>query len=75
MGIWGASQAIAAGFGGLLGTGLLDIIRSLEVTTETAFSSVFLIEALLFMIAAIISLRIRKKKIEETSFTTLKMVE
>jgi len=57
MGLWGAAQAIAAGFGGLAGAALVDLAR--RITTDTqAFGSVFLIEAGLFIAAAIMAARI-----------------
>jgi BCD family chlorophyll transporter-like MFS transporter len=59
MGIWGAAQAIAAGFGGLVGAGAVDVMRELT-TTESAFGTVFLVEAALFAISALVALRIMK---------------
>jgi len=57
MGLWGASQAIAAGFGGLTGAALVDVLRG-SLTTEQAFGGVFLIEATLFFAAALLAARI-----------------
>ena len=57
MGLWGAAQAIAAGFGGLAGAGLTDIFRSF-MPDHHAFGTVFLIEAMLFVVAAIMALKI-----------------
>ena len=57
MGLWGAAQAIAAGFGGLMGAAAVDLMRRLGNTDVTAFGSVFLAEALLFLFAAWIALR------------------
>lgn len=57
MGLWGAAQAIAAGFGGLAGAGLADILR-LGLPDADAFGAVFLIEAALFAAAALMALRI-----------------
>ncbi|MCC1492416.1 BCD family MFS transporter [Cognatishimia sp. F0-27] len=57
MGLWGAAQAIAAGFGGLMGAGLADLMR--QVTSDApAFGTVFLIEAALFLSAALMAARI-----------------
>ena len=61
MGLWGAAQAIAAGFGGLTGAALVDIMRGLQ-TDATAFCVVFIIEALLFMAAAVMAMRIMQHK-------------
>jgi len=57
MGLWGAAQAIAAGFGGLLGTVLADILRWI-LPDVAAFGAVFLFEAGLFLVAALMALRI-----------------
>jgi MFS transporter, BCD family, chlorophyll transporter len=57
MGLWGAAQAIAAGFGGLLGAAAVDGMRTF-VSDPTAFGTVFLAEALLFVAAAAMALRI-----------------
>jgi len=52
MGLWGAAQAIAFGFGGLLGTGASDLARLLFVAPGPAYGSVFALEAVMFLIAA-----------------------
>ncbi|TPG15884.1 MFS transporter [Sphingomonas koreensis] len=57
MGVWGASQAIAFGLGGLIGAVGVDAGRALTGTTATAFMAVFGAEAVLFIAAAIFSLR------------------
>jgi BCD family chlorophyll transporter-like MFS transporter len=57
MGLWGASQAIAAGFGGLAGAGFVDLLRFV-LPDASAFGAVFLIEAGLFIAAAVMALRI-----------------
>jgi len=58
MGLWGAAQAIAAGFGGLFGAGMADILRRALGSDASAFGTVFLLEAALFVAAAILALRI-----------------
>ena len=57
MGLWGAAQALAAGFGGLLGAATVDVFR-LWMPASTAFGAVFLAEAFLFLIAALIAARV-----------------
>ena len=52
MGVWGASQAIAFGLGGLLGAGGRDIALQLTGDNGQAFQIIFSIEAALFVIAA-----------------------
>lgn len=61
MGLWGAAQAIAAGFGGLVGAGLVDLLR-LSMTDAQAFGSVFLFEALIFIAAAAMAAKIMDRK-------------
>ncbi len=58
MGLWGAAQAIAAGFGGLFGAGAVDATRLFINSDGTAYGVVFLSEALLFLIAAAVALRV-----------------
>ena len=57
MGLWGASQAIAAGFGGLTGAALADLMRGV-LPVESAFGAVFTLEAALFLAAAAMAARI-----------------
>ncbi len=58
MGLWGAAQAIAAGFGGLFGAGAVDATRLVINSDGSAYGIVFLFEALLFLIAAAVALRV-----------------
>ncbi|SDE20170.1 MFS transporter, BCD family, chlorophyll transporter [Limimaricola pyoseonensis] len=57
MGLWGAAQAIAAGIGGLAGAGLADLLRGLMGSDAAGFGAVFLIEAMLFVLAAALAVR------------------
>ncbi len=57
MGLWGAAQALAAGFGGLLGAAAADGLR-LITDTSSAFGVVFAFEATLFCLAAVIAARV-----------------
>ncbi|WP_103333139.1 BCD family MFS transporter [Pseudotabrizicola formosa] len=57
MGLWGAAQAVAAGFGGLLGAASVDLLR-LWLPAPSAFGLVFVGEAILFVVAAAIALRV-----------------
>ncbi|MEM7043865.1 MAG: BCD family MFS transporter [Pseudomonadota bacterium] len=52
MGLWGAAQAIAFGLGGFLGTVAIDITRMIFDSTAVAYGTVFLGEALVFLVAA-----------------------
>ncbi|WP_299680903.1 BCD family MFS transporter [uncultured Roseobacter sp.] len=58
MGLWGAAQAMAAGFGGLTGAALVDVMRAGVGQDAAAFGTVFLIEAGLFVAAALMALRV-----------------
>jgi len=58
MGLWGAAQAIAAGFGGLFGAAAVDSARYILPSDGTAFGLVFCFEAILFLIAAAVALKV-----------------
>jgi BCD family chlorophyll transporter-like MFS transporter len=58
MGLWGAAQAIAFGFGGLIGTAASDLAHWLIASTGVAYGSVFAAEALLFVLSALLASRI-----------------
>lgn len=55
MGVWGASQAIAFGTGGLLGAVIVDQLRSVMGEDAIAFQWVFAIEAIMFVLAALVA--------------------
>lgn len=57
MGLWGAAQAVAAGFGGLLGAASADLLR-LILPAPQAFGLVFLAEAALFLWAAALAAQV-----------------
>src|SRR6056297_765911 len=58
MGLWGAAQAIAAGFGGLIGAAAVDLMRVASGQDAAAFGAVFLAEAALFVLAALMAMRV-----------------
>lgn len=62
MGLWGAAQAIAAGFGGLTGAALADLAR-MVMDDASAFGTVFSIEAILYLAAALMALRVMEGKV------------
>lgn len=64
MGLWGAAQALAAGFGGLAGAAMVDVMRAGVGQDATAFGTVFLIEAGLFIAAACMALRVMDRSAE-----------
>ena len=58
VGIWGAAQAIAAGFGGLLGASLVDMMRLILASDATAYGTVFLFEAALFIASSALAIKV-----------------
>jgi MFS transporter, BCD family, chlorophyll transporter len=62
MGIWGASQAMAFGLGGIIGTGLSDIARIVLGDPASAYAFVFFLEGVLFVVAAYLSFQTRTQK-------------
>ena len=62
MGIWGASQAMAFGLGGIIGTGLSDIARIILGDPASAYAFVFFLEGALFVLAAYLSYQTRAQK-------------
>ncbi len=58
MGLFGAAQAIAVGLGAFLGTAAADIMRALIASDATAYGTVFITEGAIFLVAALLSLRI-----------------
>lgn len=60
MGVWGAAQGIAFGLGGLAGAIGVDLARHAE-SDGRAFQSIFAIEAMLFMAAAVMAARIARQ--------------
>ena len=60
MGLWGAAQAIAAGFGGLTGAAMVDLLR-IPFTDAQAFGTVFIFEAGLFIAATWMAAKIMER--------------
>ncbi|WP_375456526.1 BCD family MFS transporter [uncultured Methylobacterium sp.] len=58
MGVWGAAQGVAFGAGGFLGTVAVDLARLVAPEAVQAYAAVFTAEALLFLVATAIALRI-----------------
>lgn len=66
MGLWGAAQAVAAGFGGLVGAGAVDALRAAIGSDVAAFGTVFLAEAALFIAAAGMAAMVIERRYEHT---------
>jgi BCD family chlorophyll transporter-like MFS transporter len=60
MGLWGAAQALAFGFGGLLGTALSDLARLVVNEAALAYAIVFGLESMLFIVSARLAAGIRE---------------
>jgi BCD family chlorophyll transporter-like MFS transporter len=58
MGMFGAAQALAFGLGGLAGTILLDVGRLIAGGVPGGYATVFLVDAALFLAAAVMAQRI-----------------
>ncbi|MEY2688879.1 MAG: hypothetical protein RL375_3077 [Pseudomonadota bacterium] len=58
MGLWGASQAVAFGLGGLVGTAASDLARWLIPSPGLAYACVFAGEALMFFVSARLAWRV-----------------
>jgi MFS transporter, BCD family, chlorophyll transporter len=58
MGVWGASQAIAFGLGGLLGAVGVDVARRILGDDGDAFQLIFAVESAAFVLAAILAVGI-----------------
>jgi BCD family chlorophyll transporter-like MFS transporter len=58
MGLWGAAQAIAFGCGGVFATILVDIAKLIVGAPLAAYAIVFIGEAALFIVSAVLASRI-----------------
>jgi BCD family chlorophyll transporter-like MFS transporter len=58
MGLWGAAQAIAFGVGGFLGAASVDAMRQLFTLPGTAYATVFVSQAVLFVVSAVLAARV-----------------
>jgi len=67
MGMFGAAQAIAFGAGGLAGTVVLDLGRLITGSAGGGYVTVFLADAGLFLVAALLALRIGRAPGRQTS--------
>ncbi len=62
MGLWGAAQALAAGFGGLAGAAAVDVMRRSMGADADAFGVVFVAEAALFVFAALMAVQVMDRR-------------
>jgi BCD family chlorophyll transporter-like MFS transporter len=62
MGLWGAAQAVAFGIGGLAGAAAVDLARIALGAPHAAYAAVFVIDALVFVAAALLAARIGRAR-------------
>jgi BCD family chlorophyll transporter-like MFS transporter len=60
VGLWGAAQAMAFGFGGLAGAAASDVARWFIVDAGVAYALVFALESLLFVCAAVLAWQVAR---------------
>ncbi|MEL6784118.1 MAG: BCD family MFS transporter [Pseudomonadota bacterium] len=58
MGLWGASQAVAFGLGGFLGTVAIDLARAIAGSEASAYQAIFMVEGALFVVSALIAAKV-----------------
>ncbi len=58
MGLWGAAQAVAFGFGGVIGTAAVDVARHFLGAPSAAYSLLFAMQGVLFVFASGLALRL-----------------
>jgi BCD family chlorophyll transporter-like MFS transporter len=63
MGLWGAAQAMAFGLGGLIGAAGSDATRAWLGSAVPAYGAVFVAEAMLFVVAALLALGVTLPKL------------
>lgn len=62
MGVWGTAQAIAFGLGGLTGALGVDFVRGATGQVAEAFQLIFAFEASLFLVSAILAMRVSHRR-------------
>jgi len=72
MGIWGAAQAIAFAVGGFGGTVICDLARWLLGAAQPAYAAVFMAEALLFVVSAILASRLAVTRLPALRLSPMK---
>jgi MFS transporter, BCD family, chlorophyll transporter len=68
MGLFGASQAIAFGAGGFVGTILADLLKFYTQSNAISYGVVFGLEAALFIASAFLAMHIGAKRVEANPF-------
>jgi BCD family chlorophyll transporter-like MFS transporter len=73
MGLWGAAQAIAFAIGGFAGTVFADLARAAFGAAAPAYGFVFVCEAALFLVSAVLAARLSVARLP--AFTLPRMKE
>jgi MFS transporter, BCD family, chlorophyll transporter len=68
MGLFGASQAIAFGAGGFIGTLLVDALKFMTQSNILSYGVVFGLEAALFIASAFLAMRLGEKRVSANPF-------
>lgn len=61
IGLWGAAQATAFATGGIVATGLVDLLGFFEIGSMPAYASVFILEGMLFLYSAYLALQLVRR--------------
>ncbi|MEL6869831.1 MAG: BCD family MFS transporter [Pseudomonadota bacterium] len=75
MGVWGAAQAIAMGAGTIMGTAMVDLTRALSHDLQFAYTTVFGIQAFLFIVAGLLATRIQTPAPQRESVASLSVAK
>jgi BCD family chlorophyll transporter-like MFS transporter len=67
MGLWGAAQAMAFAIGGVVATGLVDLLKVVFHSTPMAYAYVFVVEAAFFMIAGLLAVQVKPRSASLTA--------
>jgi BCD family chlorophyll transporter-like MFS transporter len=67
MGLWGAAQAVAFGLGGILATGAVDLAKAASGSAPLAYGTVFVAEAVLFVLATLYAVRLSREDTESVA--------
>ncbi|WP_300038342.1 BCD family MFS transporter [uncultured Roseobacter sp.] len=71
MGLFGAAQAIAFGTGSFIGTAMVDVMRQITTSDAVAYGTVFAFEGFVFLIAAVLALRLTTPRANQAAGTAM----
>jgi BCD family chlorophyll transporter-like MFS transporter len=70
MGLWGAAQAMAFGLGGIAATATVDLARWMTGSVTLAYGLVFVLEAVLFVVATLFAVRLSREDTTTPAYMT-----